>query len=55
MQIDERINEVKIKNSEIKQIDLNLVQVCKSICKISSNQKMAFLLNYIQMIKNYFV
>ena len=40
MQKDERINEVKIKNSEIKQIDLNLVQVCKSICKILSNTKL---------------
>ena len=34
MERSQRINEAKIKDSEIKQIDLNLVQVCKSICKI---------------------
>ena len=39
MEGDERINEVKIKNSEIKQIDLNLVQVCKSICKIKYSNR----------------
>ena len=34
MEKSERINQVMIKNSEIKEIDLDLVQVCRSICKI---------------------
>ena len=34
MEVNERINEVETKNSEIKEIDLNLNVVCKSICKI---------------------
>ena len=32
--MDERENEIKIKDSEIKEIDVNLHDACKSICKI---------------------
>ena len=32
--MDERENEIKIKDSEIKEIDVNLHKICKSICKI---------------------
>ena len=37
MENNERVNQVITKYSEIKEIDLNLVKVCKSICKISYN------------------
>ena len=37
MQEYEFINEVENKNSKIKEIDINLHEVCKSICKISYN------------------
>ena len=35
MEKNERINQVKTSDSEIKKIDLHLVEVCKSICKIT--------------------
>ena len=39
MQPDDRVNEVEIANSEIKEVDLNLNEVCKSICKIIYKNK----------------
>ena len=39
MENNERINEVKMKESEIKEIDINLNKTCKSICKILYKNK----------------
>ena len=39
MQPDDRVNEVETANSEIKEVDLNLNEVCKSICKIIYKNK----------------
>ena len=39
MESNDRENEVEIANSEIKEIDLNLNEVCKSICKIIYKNK----------------
>ena len=39
MEKNERINQVKTNTSEIKIIDLHLVEVCKSICKITCKNK----------------
>ena len=33
--MEDRINEVEIKNSEIKEVDINLHKVIQSICKIT--------------------
>ena len=57
MEINERQNEVEIKNSEIKEIDIHLHEVLKSVCKIIYKNKygQAFSLNYIKKKKNYFV
>ena len=35
MELNERINEIETKNSQIIEIDQSLHEVCKSICKIS--------------------
>ena len=57
MENNERINEVEMKESEIKEIDINLHKTCKSICKIlyKIKQEQDFLLNYIKKKKNYYV
>ena len=34
MESNERINEIEMKDHEIKEIDINLNKTCKSICKI---------------------
>ena len=39
MENNERINEVEMKESEIKEIDINLHKTCKSICKILYKNK----------------
>ena len=39
MEENDRVNQVKINTSEIKIIDLHLVEVCKSICKITCKKK----------------
>ena len=51
MHEEERENEVEIRNSEIKPINLSLHEVCKSICKISNKNRFGtgFL---IQLYKN---
>ena len=37
--MEDRINEVEIKNSEIKEVDVSLTKVVKSICKITYSNK----------------
>ena len=37
--MEDRINEVEIKNSEIKEVDVSLTKVVKSICKITYGNK----------------
>ena len=37
--MEDRINEVEIKNSEIKEVDISLTKVVKSICKITYGNK----------------
>ena len=37
--MEDRINEVEIKNSEIKEVDINLHKVIQSICKITYGNK----------------
>ena len=39
MEDNDRRNEVETANSQIKEIDLNLIEVCKSICKIIYKNK----------------
>ena len=37
--MEDRINEVETKNSEIKEVDVSLTKVVKSICKITYGNK----------------
>ena len=39
MEDNKRVNEVETKESEIKEIDVNLTKICKSICKIIYKNK----------------
>ena len=39
MEDNKRVNEVETKESEIKEIDINLTKICKSICKIIYKNK----------------
>ena len=56
MEEDERKNEVETKSSVIKEININLYEVCKSVCKIINKKNLVldFLLNYIKEKRNYF-